>query len=455
MSFLDEMIRGLRTDSLFRRVLGSSSVLFSSNSISLGLSVLQSILAGRLLGAAGFGLVGIVMAFSSTMNGLFSFRMSELVVRYAGEQLERGKNDRVTSLVKIAALGEASVSVIAFLFVLLTSGLAATYLSKSSDTAGLFMVYAVGLLANFNTETSTGVLQILGRIKMQGVVHLIQSVITALVILYAFIFQGNLYLVLTAYVAGKIIQGFGLFCIAWYSLTQRMGGGWWKSAISEVPNLKELIRFGLSSNLSATVILIFRESEILWVGFFLNQEAAGIFKAAYSIVNLLSVPANPLILSTYPEINSLVVKKSWRLLLDFLWKITSLAALYNLLIAAGFIVFGRWLLSIYGEQFTAGYFALLAMLAGLVFNYIFFWNRPLLLALGKPEYPLKATLAAGLFKSLMAFAFVPRYGIAAEAALLSCYYIFSVGAIVMRGRQEIQSLLSLESNNSKAAEPFG
>src|SRR4030066_1686950 len=128
MSFLDEMIRGLRTDSLFRRVLGSSSVLFSSNTISLGLSVLQSILAGRLLGAAGFGLVGIVMAYSSTVNGLFSFRMSELVVRYAGDQLERGEHDRVTSLVKIAALGEPSRSVIAFLFVLLTSGLAAAYL---------------------------------------------------------------------------------------------------------------------------------------------------------------------------------------------------------------------------------------------------------------------------------------------------------------------------------------
>jgi O-antigen/teichoic acid export membrane protein len=455
MSFLDDLLSGWRTDNVFRRVLGSSSVLLSSNSISLGLSVLQSVLAGRLLGAAGFGLVGIVMAYSSTVNGLLSFRMSELVVRYGGEHLEKGENARVASLVKVAALGEASVSVIAFLFVLLTSSLAATYLSKSPETTWLFTVYAVGLLANFNIETSTGVLQILGRIKMQGVIHLVQSVVTAMMILYAFIIQGSVYLVLVAYVAGKIIQGLGLFLIAWYSLTQRIGVGWWRRAIGEVPNLKELLRFGLSSNLSATVILIFRESEILWVGFFLNQQAAGIFKAAYSIVSLLSVPANPLILSTYPEINNLVVMKSWRRLLDFLRKITSLAALYNLLIAAGFIVFGRWLLSIYGEQYTAGYFALLAMLAGLLFNYIFFWNRPLLLALGKPGYPLKATLAAGLFKSAMAFAFVPRYGIAAEATLLSCYYIISVGAIVIRGVQEIRSRLNLNSNPDETAEAIG
>jgi hypothetical protein len=38
-----------------------------------------------LLGAAGFGLVGLVMGYASTVNSLLSFRMSELVVRYGGE----------------------------------------------------------------------------------------------------------------------------------------------------------------------------------------------------------------------------------------------------------------------------------------------------------------------------------------------------------------------------------
>jgi O-antigen/teichoic acid export membrane protein len=170
---------------------------------------------------------------------------------------------------------------------------------------------------------------------------------------------------------------------------------------------------------------------------------------------LLSVPANPLILSTYPEINSLVVQKSWRRLTDFLRKITAVSGVYNLLLAAGFIIFGRWLLSIYGEQFTAGYFALVAMLAGFAFNYIFFWNRPLLLALGKPEYPLKATMAAGLSKAALAFAVVPRYGIAAEAALLSFYYIFSVGAIVRRGWQEIHLQLKQESIDNEATARTG
>ena len=67
MSLLEKM----RQDELLNKVIRNSAHLFSSNSISLVLSFVQGILAARLLGAAGFGLVAIVMGYASTVNGLF------------------------------------------------------------------------------------------------------------------------------------------------------------------------------------------------------------------------------------------------------------------------------------------------------------------------------------------------------------------------------------------------
>jgi O-antigen/teichoic acid export membrane protein len=438
MSFIRRITSSWRDDDLFRRVLSNSGALFSSNAVSLGLSVVQSILAARLLGPAGFGLVAIVMAFTSTVNGLLSFRMSELVVRYGGEHLEKDSRDKAAALIKAASLSEGLVSVLAFLVVVITAGLASEIIAKTPGTAGLFILYALGLLANFNTETARGVLQMLDKIKLEGVINVVQSILTVGLIAYAFISQGDVRFVLYAYLAGKAVLGLGLFFTALYHLTKRLGSEWWKASFSHLPNFRELARFAVSSNLSATVILLFRESEILWVGYFLTSEAAGYYKAAYAIVSLLSVPANPFILTTYPEINRLVVQKAWPRLRDFLRKITSVAAVYNLAIAAGFILFGRWLLSFYGDAYTAAYPAMLALLVGLVFNYTLFWNRPLLLSLGLPEFPLTATLTAGLVKMSLAFGLVPRYGFVAEAALLSFYYVASVGAIVWRGLREIK-----------------
>jgi len=432
------LLSKFKDDPLLGKVIRSSGALFSSNTISLALSVVQSILAARLLGPADFGLAAIIMSYASTVNGFLSFRMSELVVRYGGEYLEKDEKEKTAALVKAAALSEASVSLIAFLFVALTAVLASQYIAKTPNTAMLFIVYSLGLLANFNTETSTGVLQMLGKIKYQGVINLVQSIFTAGMIAIAFFTKGSLQFVLYAYLAGKVILGLGLFFTAFFQLDQKLGSNWWKANISILPKIKELARFAVSSNLSATAILVFRESEILWVAYFLTSEAAGYYKAAYAIVSLLSVPANPFILTTYPEINKLVVQKAWPRLKDFLKKITTVAAAYNLALAAGFIIFGKWLLSIYGVQYVVAYPALLALLVGFTFNYILFWNRPLLLSLGLPEYPLKATIVAGVAKILLTFPLVPRFGYVAEAALLSFYYITSVGAIVWRGVKEVR-----------------
>ena len=62
------LLSKFKDDPLLGKVIRSSGVLFSSNTISLGLSVIQSVLAARLLGPAGFGLIAIVMSYASTVN---------------------------------------------------------------------------------------------------------------------------------------------------------------------------------------------------------------------------------------------------------------------------------------------------------------------------------------------------------------------------------------------------
>ncbi|HMR99889.1 MAG TPA: oligosaccharide flippase family protein [Anaerolineales bacterium] len=431
----------LREDNLFHRVLTNSLHLFSNNTIALALSVLQGALMTRLLGPSGFGLLGIIMFYASTINSVFSFRMSELVVRYGGEYLEKGEKNKASALMKAAALTELFVSILAFIIVAVTVFWAEANLAKTSGIAWMFTVYAVGLLANFNTETATGILQVTNKIKLQGTVNLLQSVVTTIVIVAAFLTGGTLQTILFAYLLSKTILGLGMFIAAQIQLQRVLGGGWWRESFSVIASWRELIRFAVSSNVSATIIKIFRESEILWVGFFLSTTAAGYYRVAYTLVSFLSIVTDPLIASTFPEINRLVVQSAWARLKDFLRKVTSLSFAYNIAIAIGFVLFGKWMISIYsGEGYLSAYPAMIALVIGLAFNYTLFWNRPLLLSLGLPEYPIKVTLIVGLIKIALAFVLVPRFGIVAAGALLSFYYVASVGVMAWRGVKEIRRL---------------
>lgn len=433
------LLSKFQNDPLLKKIIRSSGTLFSANAISLGLSVLQGLMATRLLGPAGFGLIGIVMAFASTVNSIFSFRMSEVVVRYGGEYWNKGEKEKASAAIKAAGLAEAGVSIIAFLVVIGAARLAEIHLAKTPGAAWMFIVFAVGLLANFNTETSAGVLQITGRIRWQGAINLIQSVFTLLIIAGAFFLHGSMVAVLFAYLLGKTILGLGMFIAAQVRLRQTLGGGWRRTSFSAIGSWREILRFAFSSNVSATLIKIFRESELIWIGLFLDTTAVGYYRVAYTLVYLLAIPADSLIAATFPEINRLAVEKTWSQLRSFLKKITALSFAYNILLGAGLLLFGQRVILIYsGREYINAYPALAALTVGLVFNYILFWNRPLLLALGLPEFPIYATLASGVVKLALSFWLVPSYGIFAAGALLSYYYIASVGIMSWRGARQIR-----------------
>ncbi|MCZ2127928.1 MAG: oligosaccharide flippase family protein [Anaerolineales bacterium] len=421
------------------KIFRASGSLFSANSLSLALSIVQGVMATRLLGPAGFGLIGVVMAFAATVNSVLSFRMSEVVVIYGGKYLKKNETEKAAALIKAAAWTEATVSTLAFLIVLAAAFWAEVHIAKTPQTAWMFIVFALGLLANFNTETSTGVLQNVGLIHWQGVINLIQSVFTVLIIAAAYVFDGSLTVVLFAYLIGKVIFGLGMFLVAQIQLRKALGAGWSRAPFSAIESWREILHFAVSSNVSATLIKIFRESELIWVGFFLDTTAAGYYRVAYTIVYFLAIPADPFIATTYPEINHLAVDSAWSKLKSFLKKITAFSFAYNLVLGAGLILFGRWVIGVYsGAEFLSAYPALVALTVGLVFNYILFWNRPLLLALGLPQYPIYATLAAGLVKLALSFWLVPLYGIAAAGGLLSFYYVASVSLMVERGLRKIR-----------------
>ena len=443
MKIFSEFVSVWRQDRLLQRVVKNSSYLFSSNTISMGLSVVQSIFAARLLGVSGFGLLGIITVFGSTINRLFSFRMGELTVKYLGEYLEKEEYDRARAVVKAALLIEGFSSLLAFGLLLLLSPFAALHLADDPTTARLFMLYGFMILANITNETSVGILQIHDRFRSQAAINLIQSVLTALIIAIAYFTNGSLMMVLAAYLAGKIILGLGPTVLALGSLRNLLGRDWWKGSFLHMPPWKELLRFGVTSNLSATINLVSRDSEALWVAFFLSTVEVGYYKVALAIINLVMMPITPFISTTYPEISRSISAGSWQQLKNLLRRVTMISGGWTGAMAVALVLFGPFLILLYGVEYLPAYPAMLVLLVGFSIANTLFWNRPLLLSLGLPVYPFKVMLICGIFKVVLAFILVPHFGYIAEAALLSAYFAVSVGLIVRKGIKEVIRVESL------------
>ena len=445
MSFFSKIISVWQEDSLLRRVLKNSSYLFSSSTVGMALAIVQSVLAARLLGVAAFGLLGMVMSFTSSVNRLLSFRIGELVVKYGGEYLAQNKKDRASAILKSAALTEIATSLSAYALLYILAPLASQFIIKDPAATAFIRFYALALLSNFVTGTAAALLQLGNNFRSQALIGLGQNILTASIVTYAYFSDGDIWLVLTAYLIGKAFFGFSLGFWGLRRANQLLGSDWLRARFDLLPPRREFWSFAFSSNLSGTVNLLTRDSEILWLGFLLPGEAgkiaAGYYKTALAIINLILMPINPFIATTFPEIARAVGEGAWDKLKTLLKRLTAISAAWTLSVGIFLLFFGEWLITLpflYGEEYAPATPAALILLIGFGTANIFYWNRPLLLSLGMPTYPLKVMIFAGIVKILLGFLLVPRFGYIAQAALMSAYFFVSVGLIVRKGMTEIK-----------------
>jgi len=429
----------LKQDPVLSRVLKNTGFLFSSTTISLVLVFVQSILAARLLGVTDFGLIAIVMSVVTTVNRLFSFRMGEYVIRFFGKELHEGNLENAGGVVKTAAMLEGITSFLAFICLWLIAPLGALFIAKDPNSVSLIRLFGIAILLNFVTETATGILHSTNQFKKQAVLTLINSVITLVIIIVAYILHGSILFVLWAYIAGKAILGLGPILLAWSGLNGILGRGWWRKKYSKPEAFREMLRFAFSTNLSGTIKLLVSESEPLWLGLFLDKQAVGLYKIALSIVNPLMMPITPMIDTTFPEIARSVIQQKWQQLLSLLKRTTVISAIWTGLVTLLMVVLGKWIIRIaYTDQFVPAYTPLMILLLGFGFANIFFWNRKLLLAFGKANVPLIILAIAAVLKIGLSFWLVPAFGINAEAWLLSGNFILSVGVMVVIGLRMVR-----------------
>jgi O-antigen/teichoic acid export membrane protein len=431
-----------RGDTLLKRVLKNSGYLFSSSTISAALGFAQGILVVRLIGIENYGLlVGTIFVFVTNVNRLLSFRMSEVTVKYLGEALAQNDKDRAAASVKWIGLVEAATSILAYLVLLALTPWAARTFAQDPTTAALFRVYGLFLLGNLVYETSTGVLQTFKRFDRIAAVNLTQSVLTFLLIGAAFFWRGNLTHILAAYLIGKILAGILIVIFALRELNRHLGATWWKTHLSIIPSsfIFHLSSFALNTNLNGTVTLIVRDSAPLFLALFAGPTEVGYFKLALSLINLVMLPIEPFIWPTYAELTETVARAQWDATKRLLRRVSAIAAAWTLAAGGALAAIGWWLIPfLYGADSAPAYPATLILLLGFGFANILHWNRPLLLAFGKPSFPLLASAAVGAVQIALVFLLVPSTGYLGMSWLMTGYFIASIGIIVWKGLSEIK-----------------
>ena len=96
---------------------------------------------------------------------------------------------------------------------------------------------------------------------------------------------------------------------------------------------------------------------------------------------------------------------------------------------------------------------MLILLAGYGFANILGWNRPLLLALGRPGFPVLTAAIVGILELILLLWLVPGQGYLAMAAILSGYLIVTIGINVWKGLTELNASARAEHLTPATGDP--
>ena len=444
-SILQNLLDRFLHNPLFQRVVKNTGYIFSAQTVSAGLSMVQGVLTARLLGVVGAGHIGLITQFSSNINRLASFRMGELVVSYVGEFSAADKPQHAAVVFKAAALTEIVSSLVAYGLIVLLAPLGAQIFSGEPNFAHLYALYGLTVLANLMAESATGLLQYFNRFRLLAIITVFQSCVTLAMIVAAFLSKSGLSSIVLAYLSGKVVWAVSISVAAVWQAGKEWGKDWWKAPFSLLSGRwKEVYGFALNTNLSGTLTLITRDSEELWLGGFTTPLQVGYYKIAKAIMGIVLIPVNPLIGTTYREVAREVAMKSWGNVRYLLRSGSLLSAAWTVPAVIGLIFFGQWVVWIYNpEALPESYTTLLILLTGALVVNVFFWNRSVLLPLGMPEYPTKVLLFSAVLKVVGTILLVPRYGTYGMAALLSGFFVITSLVLVWKTIREIRRVEDL------------
>ena len=441
---LEELYLRVFDTDFMRRIVRNSSYLVSATVVVAGIGFFQAGFQYRALGPADVGLFGVLATFTNVLNRLTAFRIDEMVVRYVRLYTERGQHDRAAATYKLAALLESLGALAAFALILWLAPLGVQIFSDQPNTEHWFILYGTLVLINIFYDSSDGLLQVFDRFDAKSVIDVAQGLLRFGLTVLVFFTGGGLREFILAELAGRLLRAGGIMIVALYTARKRWGSGWWRTPFNVLrEDRRSLLTFAFSTNASATISLVAKDSEGLWVNAFLGNVAGGFYTTALGLIGLLQIPISPLPSTTYPELSRAVANNNWANVRHVLRRGSMLASAYSLPVMLGILFFGRQIITLWvGAEFIPAYAPLVVLVLGYTFVNILYWNRAALLAFNRPVYPTIVNFIGMLIKVAIIFAVGANLGAVGFATLLAGYYIFTVGLAALRVRRDVREHLA-------------
>jgi O-antigen/teichoic acid export membrane protein len=409
-------------DQHFRSLLKNSSLLAGSKAVAAVAGLATLAFAGRGLGVVMFGVLIVIHSYAQAASGLSKFQTWQLIVRYGGDALTPGPNLQFKEATGFAFALDVVSGLAGMVLAIALLPLLGQWFGIPEKYILLSMLYCT-LLPTMGAATPIGVLRSLDRFDLISWQSTADPIARAILAGVAWAMSAPF----EAYVAIWFVTDLGgdlyLWFLSWRELKRRDLLTGIRPTLRP-RDLKSSWRFAIHVNLTGSLASAWGPIARLIIGGLLGPAAAGLYRVASSLADAAAKPADLMAKAYYPEIVRMDfrTKQPWKLMV----RGTALAGIIALIMVTIAIFAGQPLLSgLFGKPFVGAYPILLILLIVPLLGIVSFPLPSMLLAVDRPDGPLKARLVGTILYFAIVAPLTWRFGVSGAAIA------FVIGNIAM------------------------
>ncbi len=368
----------------FKKLFKNTGLLISGDTVSAVLGVLTFAVTARALGAEKLGMLVLIDAYVRIVDKLINFQSWQFMIKYGADALETKDFSGFKALVKFGTLVDVCTALLGCGVSLAFAGVIGKWQNWSQEMVGLALLYSA-IVAFDVAGVPTGILRIFDKFKLFSIQKSVTSSIKFGGAVLAWACGAGLKGFVLVWMITEIVDYVSLTVMAWVEMHKRGIHGIWAEPLKGIAKRYPGIwGFLISTNLTGSVKVGFRELDVLIVGKMLSLTDVSLYKLAKKLCASLDRLTNPLYQSLYPELTKAWARRDTKTFKHLVKHMVVIMGALSLFTWLGFLLCGHWIIEVTtGKEYLSAYSVTVWYLLANALAITSLPLSPMILAMGK------------------------------------------------------------------------
>jgi O-antigen/teichoic acid export membrane protein len=423
---------------ILKRVVANAGMLLGGRTVNAVVGLGYLALTARTLGVTQFGVLVLIHAFAQFLGDVVKFQSWQTVLHYGAKPLAEGRVADFQRVLRFTLALDLLSSVVGVTFGVAGALIFADKLGWTGANAPAAAGYVLSV-AFMVSAAPLGLLRLFDRFDIMARQTALVAIVRLLGCGLAYLMQAPMEAFLVVWAAGTVAGFLYLASGAWGELARRglLKAFPWRGPLGA--GLPGVWRFAWTTNLSATLDVVFTHVVTLVIGAIVGPAQAAFWRVGRQVADAIAKPAKLLVPALYPELARLRAAQGERVMWRLALQVGVLAGGVGLVLLGVSAVAGRPLLSlVMGTDFAPAAALMTWQVGAAVIGVFALPLEPMLISLGHPGSAVRVRIVVSVCYLAALPLIVQHFGLIGAGVALVCaaaaLAVGMLGMLLRRGR---------------------